>query len=255
MPINRTGKEQHMKQSMYRILSNEQIAQSIYRMRLGGDVSPIAAPGQFVNIRIDGLYLRRPISVCDVREDEMTLVYKTVGRGTAKMSEMEAGDELDILCGLGNGFNTSRSGKNPLLIGGGVGTPPLYLLCRRLIEEGKTPNVVIGFNSSRDVILESDFRSLGVNLTVTTADGSAGIRGFVTDALPESYTYFYACGPDPMLKAVYRSTVTDGELSFEERMGCGFGACVGCTCKTKYGAKRICKDGPVLTKDEVIFDE
>ena len=199
-----------MKQSMYRILSNEQIAQSIYRMRLGGDVSPIAAPGQFVNIRIDGLYLRRPISVCDVREDEMTLVYKTVGRGTAKMSEMEAGDELDILCGLGNGFDTSRSGKNPLLIGGGVGTPPLYLLCRRLIEEGKTPNVVIGFNSSRDVILESDFRSFGVNLTVTTADGSAGIRGFVTDALPESYTYFYACGPEPMLKAVYRSTATAG---------------------------------------------
>ena len=244
-----------MKQSIFETADNRRIAENTYLMRLYGDTSEITRPGQFVNIRLDGKYLRRPISVCDRESGVLTLIYKAVGSGTLMMSEMTPGKTLDLLTGLGNGYDTGKSGENPLLVGGGAGVPPLYLLCRRLIEEGKTPNVVIGFNSSRDVILESDFRSLGVNLTVTTADGSAGIRGFVTGALPESYTYFYACGPEPMLKAVYRSTVTDGELSFEERMGCGFGACVGCTCKTKYGAKRICKDGPVLTKDEVIFDE
>lgn len=245
-----------MKQVIYTVGTNEKIARDVYRMTLRGDTSAITSPGQFINIKLDGLYLRRPISVCDLSGDTVTIVYKVVGKGTELMSRMIGGEELDTLTGLGNGFDLEKSGENPILIGGGVGTPPMYLLAKKLIEKGKKPSVILGFNSADDVILEDDFKALGLNVAVTTADGSYGKKGFVTDALPDfEYSYFYTCGPEPMLKALYKATTTEGELSFEERMGCGFGACVGCTCKTKYGNKRICREGPVLTKDEVIFDD
>ena len=244
-----------MKQSVFEILENKKIAADIFKMTLRGDISDITAPGQFVNIRLDGFYLRRPISVCDIENDTLTLIYKVVGGGTEKMSALGAGTELDILTGLGNGFDTGISGQNPLLIGGGVGAPPMYLLCKQLIRQGKSVTAVLGFNSKRDVFLVSELEALGARVLVATADGSAGARGFVTDILPENYSFFYACGPEPMLKAVYDKTVTEGELSFEERMGCGFGACMGCTCRTRYGNKRICRDGPVLKKSEVIFDD
>lgn len=244
-----------MKQLLYTVVTNEKTAKDTYMMILCGDTSPITAPGQFINIKLSGHFLRRPISVCDAEGDRLTIVYKTVGEGTRQLSEMKSGEILDVLSGLGNGFDTSKSGEKPLLIGGGVGTPPMYLLCKRLCEEGKKPTVVLGFNSAEDVILCEEFKNLGVEVTVATADGSFGAKGFVTDVLPEDYTYFYTCGPEPMFKALYKVVKTEGEFSFEERMGCGFGACVCCSCKTKYGTKRICKDGPVLTKDEVIFDD
>ena len=222
-------------------------------MKLRGDVSDIKC-GQFVNILIDGLYLRRPISVCDLANGELTLVYKVVGKGTAKMSEMKVGQKLDILTELGNGYDLSLSGDNPLLIGGGVGVPPMYLCAKRLIEGGKSVSVVLGFNTKDEVFYEEEFKKLGASVVVTTVDGSYGIKGFVTNAMQDiDYTYFYTCGPEPMLKAVYNESQTSGQFSFEERMGCGFGACMGCSCKTKYGNKRICKDGPVLTKEEIIW--
>ena len=244
-----------MKQSFFEIKENINIADSVYKMTLCGDISDITSPGQFVNIKLDGFYLRRPISVCDAQDDKLTLIYKTVGQGTEKMSALESGARLDLLTGLGNGFDVNASGENPLLIGGGVGAPPMYLLCKRLREQGKSVTAVLGFNSSSDVFLVNELEALGARVLLATADGSAGARGFVTDILPEDYSYFYACGPEPMLRALYEKTVTEGELSFEERMGCGFGACMGCTCKTKYGNKRICRDGPVLKKSEVIFDD
>lgn len=244
-----------MKQSIFKILSNEKIAADVFKMTLRGDISDITAPGQFVNIRLDGFYLRRPISVCDAEGDVLTLIYKVVGGGTEKMSAICGGEELDLLTGLGNGFDTNASGSAPLVIGGGVGAPPMYLLCKRLIGQGKSVTAVLGFNSKSDVFLTRELEALGARGFVATADGSFGSHGFVTDILPRDYSYFYACGPEPMLKAVYDRTKTEGELSFEERMGCGFGACMGCTCKTKYGNKRICRDGPVLKKSEVIFDD
>lgn len=245
-----------MKQVIYTVGSNEKIARDVYRMTLRGDTSAITVPGQFINIKLDGFYLRRPISVCDLTDDTVTIVYKVVGKGTELMSRMVGGEKLDTLTGLGNGFDVEKSGDVPLLVGGGVGTPPMYLLAKRLIENGKKPLVILGFNSAEDVILEEEFKALGVEVAITTVDGSYGKKGFVTDTLSDfEYSYFYTCGPEPMLKALYKATVTEGELSFEERMGCGFGACVGCTCETKYGNKRICRDGPVLTKDEVIFDD
>lgn len=244
-----------MKQSIFEIKENINIADGVYKMTLCGDISDITSPGQFVNIKLDGFYLRRPISVCDAQDDKLTLIYKTVGQGTEKMSALESGARLDLLTGLGNGFDVTASGEDPLLIGGGVGAPPMYLLCKRLREQGKSVTAVLGFNSSSDVFLTNELEALGARVLLATADGSAGARGFVTDILPEDYSYFYACGPEPMLRALYEKTVTEGELSFEERMGCGFGACMGCTCKTKYGNKRICRDGPVLKKSEVIFDD
>ena len=223
-------------------------------MVLSGNTDDITAPGQFVNIKLDGFYLRRPISVCDYDKNELTLIYKTVGEGTAAMSKYENGTELDILTGLGNGYDTSLSGEKPLLLGGGVGVPPLYNLCKKLVAEGKKPTVILGFNSSDDVFYENEFKALGADVYVTTADGSYGIKGFVTDAMSDlDYSFFYTCGPEPMLKAIYNVSKTSGQLSFEERMGCGFGACMGCSCKTKYGNKRICKDGPVLIKEEIIW--
>lgn len=243
-----------MYQGMYRIISNKKLCDSIFEMVLEGDVSSLTAPGQFINIKVDGLFLRRPISVCDYDNNTITIIYKTVGIGTDKMSEMTAGESLDVLCGLGNGFDTSKSGDAPALIGGGVGVPPMYNLCKKLISEGKKVTVILGFNKKSEIFYENEFKALGVNVFVTTADGSYGIKGFVTDALKNiEYTYFYTCGPMPMFKAIEGVAVTSGQYSFEERMGCGFGACMGCSCKTKYGNKRICKDGPVLEREEIIW--
>lgn len=241
-----------MKQSIFEITSNKLIADNTYEMVLRGDCSHITKPGQFVNIKLDGFFLRRPISVCDVKGDSLVIIYKVVGHGTEKMAAMTKGEVLDILSGLGNGYDLSKSGDTPLLIGGGAGVPPMYLLAKELIEQGRKPSVILGFNTKTDVFYENEFSALGVKTTVTTVDGSYGVKGFVTDALGKAdYTYFYTCGPEVMLKAVYDKTNTSGQLSFEARMGCGFGACMGCTCETLYGNKRICKEGPVLEKEEV----
>lgn len=243
-----------MKQGLYKITENVSIAKDIMRMTLCGDTSAITAPGQFVNIKLDGFYLRRPISVCDYDDSSITLIYKIVGEGTQALSEMDEGVELDLLVGLGNGYDVSKSGDKPLLIGGGVGVPPLYNLCKKLVELGKEPTVILGFNSAQDVFYEEQFKALGAKVLVTTADGSHGIKGFVTDAMKDvEYTYFFTCGPMPMFKAIEAAAKTSGQYSFEERMGCGFGACMGCSCKTKYGNKRICKDGPVLEREEIVW--
>lgn len=244
-----------MKKGIFTLITNEKLTDSVYKMTLEGDTSAIERPGQFVNIQLDGLYLRRPISVCDYEKGKLTIIYKVVGKGTETMSGYEEGQKLDILTGLGNGYFTDFAGEKPLLIGGGVGVPPLYNLAKTLIKEGKTPTVIIGFNTKSEVFYQKEFEDLGVKVLVATADGSLGIKGFVTDAIKEvgEYTHVYTCGPEPMLKAVYNATTTDGSYSFEERMGCGFGACMGCSCKTKYGNKRICKDGPVLSKEEIIW--
>ena len=244
-----------MKQGIFTITDNVPLTAAVYKMRLNGDTSAITAPGQFVNIRLDGFYLRRPLSVCDWEKDSLTLIYKVVGGGTERMSRMTAGEKLDVLTGLGNGYGLSLSGNRPLLLGGGVGVPPLYALAKALIKQGKQVHAVLGFNTAQEVFGAGEFRALGAQVTVTTADGSSGVKGFVTDALPADYTYVYTCGPEPMLKAVYKRTVTGGQYSFEERMGCGFGACMGCSCKTITGFKRICKDGPVLQKEEILWDE
>ncbi len=243
-----------MQQGLFTVQSNTLIAKNTYRMTLCGDTSAITRPGGFVNIKLDGLYLRRPISVCDVEGNALTIIYKAVGKGTERMSEMTGGEVLDLLTGLGNGYDLTPAGECPVLLGGGAGVPPMYLLCKRLIAEGKKPVVCLGFNGKDEVFFEAEFKALGARVLVATADGSYGCRGFVTDILPETYTYFYTCGPEPMLKAVFRATKTSGQFSFEERMGCGFGACMGCTCKTVTGYKRICKDGPVLRKEEILWD-
>lgn len=244
-----------MKQGIFTITENKPLTRDVYKMTLAGDTSAVTAAGQFVNIRIDGLYLRRPISVCDVCEGELTIIYKVVGKGTERMRDMLAGDKLDVLSGLGNGYDLSKSGENPLLIGGGVGVPPLYNLAKRLLAQGKSVNVILGFNTQSEVFYEQEFKALGCNVAVATVDGSYGIKGFVTDAMDIPYTHFYTCGPEPMLKAVYAKSRTDGQFSFEERMGCGFGACMGCSCKTVTGYKRICKDGPVLFKEEILWQK
>ena len=242
-----------MQQSFFTVDENVRIAKDVYKMTLLGDTAAITAPGQFVNVKLDGAFLRRPISVCDAESGVLTIVYKVVGGGTEKMAAYEKGTVLDVLTGLGNGYDTSLSGETPLLLGGGVGVPPLYLLCKRLIAEGKHPTVILGFNTASEVFYEAEFLALGASVTVTTVDGSYGKKGFVTDALPETYTHFFTCGPEPMLRAVHRATKTDGQLSFEERMGCGFGACMGCSCKTLTGYKRICKEGPVMKKGEILW--
>ena len=243
-----------MKQSIFKITSNEKIARDIFKMTLAGDTSAITAPGQFVNIKLNGLFLRRPISVCDCVGDNLTLIYKTVGHGTEQMSRMENGDELDLLTGLGNGYNTEASGDSPLLVGGGVGVPPMYMLCRELISEGKNVTVVLGFNSKDDVFYENEFRALGADVHIATADGTYGTKGFVTDVIKDmQYTFFYTCGPEPMFRTMHKMMKTPGQYSFEERMGCGFGACMGCSCKTLTGNKRICKEGPVMESEEIIW--
>lgn len=242
-----------MTQGIYEVLKNEQLTATVFRMVLKGDTSALTKPGQFVNLLVEGCYLRRPISVYDWDENTVTIIYKVVGEGTEKMSKWQEGYECDILVGLGNGFDTSKSGDKPLLIGGGVGVPPLYGLCKRLVAEGKKPTVILGFNEESEIFCKEEFSAL-CDTVITTVDGSVGVKGFVTDAMKDmDYTFFYTCGPMPMFKAIEKTAVGSGEYSFEERMGCGFGACMGCSCKTKYGNKRICKDGPVLEREEIIW--
>jgi len=242
------------KKDQYKIISNKKIAKDVYEMVLEGNTSYIRRPGQFINIELEGFYLRRPISICEYTENTIRIIYKIVGEGTQELSTLKPGRVLDILTGLGNGFDISKSQK-PLLIGGGVGTPPMYELCKQLIKQGKKPIVVLGFNSKEDVFYEEEFKNLGAEVHISTADGSYGTKGFVTDIIKDliNYDYYYACGPKNMLKAVYDLIEKDGELSFEERMGCGFGACMGCSCKTKSGSKRVCLNGPVFNKEEVIW--
>ena len=242
-----------MQDTIFTIIENKIIAKDVYKMLLRGDTSAVGNAGEFVNIQLDGFYLRRPISVCDVEGDVLTLIYKVVGKGTEFMSKMTEGTNLQIMTGLGNGYDLSLSGDSPLLVGGGVGVPPMYLLAKRLLAQGKRVSVVLGFNTADEVFYEEEFKALGCDVTVTTVDGSKGVKGFVTDALPEDYTYFYTCGPMPMFRALNKAVKTSGQFSFEERMGCGFGACMGCSCKTLFGNKRICKDGPVLKKEEIIW--
>ena len=244
-----------MKQDILTITENSPVTESVWRMQLGAPGLDKQKPGGFVNIRLDGLYLRRPISVFDSEPGRLTILYKVVGRGTEQMKDLEPGAQLDVLTGLGNGYDLSKAGDRPLLLGGGVGVPPLYLLAKKLRAEGKAVTAVLGFNTAAEVFAEEEFRALGCSVTVTTADGSYGVKGFVTDALPQVYSYFYTCGPEPMLRAVYRAVKTSGQFSFEERMGCGFGACMGCSCKTITGYKRICREGPVLEKEEIMWAE
>lgn len=244
------------KQSIYTLLRNEPLTDAVWRMVLEGDTQWITAPGQFVNIALAGKFLRRPISVCDYDEHTLTLIYKVVGEGTAQMRDLQPGARLDLLMGLGNGFSTDNAAQRPLLVGGGVGVPPLYNLARKLLASGREVRVVLGFNTASEVFYADEFRALGCAVTVATADGSQGVRGFVTTAIAAErldFDYFYACGPLPMLRALCEAVEQDGQLSFEERMGCGFGACMGCSCQTKQGSKRICKEGPVLAKAEIVW--
>ena len=244
------------KKGIYTILSNEPLTPAVYRMVLEGDTRYITRSGQFINIELEGKFLRRPISVADYDERTITIIYKVVGCGTEQMRHMEVGKKLDILTGLGNGFSTDNDAQRPLLVGGGVGVPPRYNLCKRLLAEGKQPQVIIGFNTASELFYLDEFKALGVDVYCSTADGSMGVKGFVTDVIREKalkFDYIYSCGPLPMLKALYDATEVAAEFSFEERMGCGFGACMGCSCKTKYGNKRICKDGPVLKREEIIW--
>ena len=244
-----------MRQLLFEIKENKPLTKDIMEMVLAGDTSDITRPGQFVNIKLDGLYLRRPISVCDSEEGKLTLIYKVVGKGTEQMRDMTEGT-LDILSSLGNGYDTSLSGERPLLIGGGVGVPPLYMLAKELCKEEKEVSVILGFNTKDEIFYEEEFKALGCKVYVTTVDGSYGIKGFVTEAMKEiDYTHFFTCGPEPMLKAVWNASKTSGQLSFEERMGCGFGACMGCSCKTLTGFKRICKDGPIMMKEEIVWKD
>ena len=244
-----------MNQVIYTVTENACIAEKIYKMILSGDISEIKAPGQFVNLKLDGFFLRRPISVCDAENNNLTLIYKIVGKGTDRMSKLKAGKKLDVLTGLGNGYDITLSGNNPLLVGGGVGIPPLYMLCKRLIEKKAKPTIILGFGTAGEVFYENEFKELGVPVYVTTADGSYGQKGFVTDVMKNlNYTYFYACGPEPMFRAIDKIAQTGGQYSFEERMGCGFGACMGCSCKTLAGSKRICREGPVMKREEIIWE-
>lgn len=243
-----------MKKNKFIVKSNRLLAKYTYEMELKGDISSIKRPGQFIHIELDGFFLRRPISICDWTASSLTIVYKAVGRGTEYMARLAEGAELEALVGLGNGFDTQKSGEKPLLIGGGAGIPPLYALTRKLLENGKKVTVVLGFNSADEAFYISKFTTLGANVIITTADGSLGVRGLVTDAMDGlDYSYTYACGPEPMLKAVYDKALTDGQYSFEERMGCGIGVCMGCVYRSKTGYKRICKDGPVLEKEEILW--
>ncbi len=243
-----------MKQVIFKVTDNYSLTENVKLMKLKGDTSEITKPGQFVNILIDGLFLRRPISVCDINGDELTIIYKIVGKGTEKMSEYVSGHKLDLLTGLGNGFNISDCGDTPILVGGGVGVPPMYFLAKELIKANKSVRVILGFNTESEIFFENEFKELGCQVAVTTVDGTKGTKGFVTEEMKGNYSYVFACGPEPMLKAVYNLSSTGAQFSFEERMGCGFGACMGCSCKTITGYKRICKEGPVMKKEEILWD-
>ena len=240
-----------MKQGIFEIIENKPLRADVMRLRLRGDCSAIVRAGQFVNIKIEVQFLRRPLSVCDVEGDVLTVCYQIKGYGTEKLAAMERG-KLDLLTGLGNGFDKSLAGDKPLLIGGGMGFTPMYILAKELVALGKKPTVILGFNTASEVIYADEFKALGADVIVATADGSIGVKGFVTDAMAElDYSYFYTCGPEAMFKAICDESKSSGECSFEARMGCGFGACMGCTCETLYGTKRICTDGPVLKKEEI----
>ena len=241
---------------IYTIEENSPAARDVYRMRLSGNTAAFTRPGQFLNIALSGLFLRRPISIADWDENGVTIFYKVVGEGTRRMSAMGPGERLDVLVGLGNGFDTAASGEHPLVVGGGVGAPPLWRLTKDLLAAGKKPAVLLGFNTEADIFLAPAFEALGIPVLLATADGSRGVKGFVTDAIREcapDFDYIFACGPEPMLKALYAAAEVPGQYSFEARMGCGFGACMGCSCKTKYGYKRICRDGPVLFREEIVW--
>ena len=244
-----------MKDGLFTVLGQKKLTETVFEIQLTGDTAAITRPGQFVNLRMEGLYLRRPISVCNLEGETLTLIYKVVGKGTAQLSRVQPGEVIPVLTGLGNGYDLSLAGEDPLLIGGGVGVPPLFLLARRLRDAGKHVSVILGFNTAAECFYADQFRALGCDVTVTTVDGSLGVRGFVTDALPGTYSHVYTCGPEPMLRAVYRTVQTGGSFSFEKRMGCGFGACMGCSCRTITGYKRICKEGPVLQKEEIIWED
>ena len=255
-----------MKQGIFTIESNRRLTQSVWEMVLAGDTSACQKPGQFINIKLDGLFLRRPISVCDYDDKQIKIIYKVVGKGTEQMAEMQPGETLDVLTGLGNGYDISKAGASPVLIGGGVGVPPMYGLLKALNEQrlaasaGGTNTtaapirVILGFNTADEIFYKDEFEKAGAEVLIATVDGSAGTKGFASDVLKElDYSYFYTCGPMPMFRAIEAVAKTSGQYSFEERMGCGFGACMGCSCKTKYGNKRICKDGPVLEREEIIW--
>ena len=243
-----------MKQGIFEITENTKIAKDVFKMRLAGDTSGITGAGQFVNIKIDGFFLRRPISVCDFNENELLIIYKVVGKGTDRMSGLGAGQKLDLLTGLGNGYDLTVKTDKPVLIGGGVGVPPLYKLAKELIKQGKKVSVILGFNSKEEIFFEKEFKEIADRVLVCTADGTYGVKGFVTDALCDvDYDYFFTCGPEPMFRALEKTVKTSGQFSFERRMGCGFGACMGCTCKTLTGNKRICREGPVLFREDIIF--
>ena len=245
-----------MKQGLFRIIENKHLTDTVMQMRLEGDMSAITASGQFVNIKLDGFFLRRPISVCDAEGDRLTIIFKAVGRGTEMMAKASVGEKFSVLTGLGNGYDLSKSGDHPVLLGGGAGVPPMYMLCKQLLALNKKVSVVLGFNKKSEVFYEDEFKALGADVTVTTVDGSYGVKGFVTDVMKNAdYSYFYTCGPEPMLRAVYNTSITEGQFSFEERMGCGFGACMGCSCKTITGYKRICKEGPVMKKEEILWEK
>ena len=244
----------NLDQQFCTVLENKPLTALVWQLKLQADTRSVTAPGQFVNLKLDGLYLRRPISICDWDAESLTLIYKVVGEGTKQMTGLKPGDTVDTLVGLGNGYTTAKSGETPVLLGGGVGVPPMYGLAKRLIAEGKAVSVILGFNTKDEIFYEEEFKALGAAVYVSTADGSYGTKGFVTDVLKDlTYSYFFTCGPMPMFKAIEATAVTSGQYSFEERMGCGFGACMGCSCKTKYGNKRICKDGPVLEREEIVW--
>ncbi len=244
-----------MNQKILKVTENVALTSNVYKMVLKGDVSEVKNPGQFINIKLDGFYLRRPISVCDKGEDTLTIIYKVVGEGTEYMATLTEGAELDVLIGLGNGFDVNASGDTALLLGGGVGVPPLFMLAKKLIEAGKKVTVCLGFNTADEVFYENEFKALGADVRVATVDGTYGTKGFVTNLFEDvDYSFYYTCGPEPMLKAVFNTCKSEGELSFEERMGCGFGACMCCSCKTITGYKRICKEGPVMKKEEILWN-
>ena len=243
-----------MIQTNYTVTYNKAAAPGVYKMVLEGELPDPILPGQFLNFRLDKFQIRRPISVCDCEEGRLTVFYKVVGLGTDAMSQLGPGTVLDVLAGLGNGFDTSKSGSMPLLIGGGLGASPLFFLCRQLLREGKHPLVLLGFNTAEEIFLAREFAALGAQVDVFTADGSAGDRGFATDGMAgRDYSYFYTCGPMPMFAAVNAAARTSGQFSFEARMGCGFGACMSCSCKTRFGSKRVCKDGPVFEREEILW--
>ncbi|MCQ2087566.1 MAG: dihydroorotate dehydrogenase electron transfer subunit [Bacilli bacterium] len=244
-----------MQKGLYKVLSNIPLTSNVFKMVIESEEPVNVSCGQFINIKLEGLYLRRPISICDFSSNTITIIYKVVGTGTEALSKVKEGEDLDCLIGLGTGYVTTYTENNALVLGGGVGIPPLYGLCKKLVEEGKKVRVVLGFNTKEEIFFEEEFKKLGVETVVTTVDGSYGVKGFVTDAMEFDYDYFYTCGPLPMLKSVYNKTTTSGQFSFEERMGCGFGACMGCSQKTTTGYKRVCKEGPVFYKEEIVWEK